>query len=103
MNKSHLRALFLASLVCVGASAPAAAAEPRVNLYNWFGLIAPETPKEFEQKTGTKMHIDTFDSAEVMQSKAMAGRTGYDVVVATSNVLPSLIQAGVLAPLTAAN
>lgn len=99
MNKSHLRALFLASLVCAGASTPAAAAEPRVNLYNWFGLIAPETPKEFEQKTGTKMHIDTFDSAEVMQSKAMAGRTGYDVVVATSNVLPSLIQAGVLAPL----
>ncbi|AMW82421.1 putative periplasmic spermidine/putrescine-binding protein [Pseudomonas yamanorum] len=99
MNKSHLRAIFLASLVCVGASTPAAAAEPRVNLYNWFGLIAPETPKEFEQKTGAKMHVDTFDSAEVMQSKAMAGRTGYDVVVATSNVLPSLIQAGVLAPL----
>jgi putrescine transport system substrate-binding protein len=99
MNKSHLRAIFLASLVCVGASTPAAATEPRVNLYNWFGLIAPETPKEFEQKTGAKMHVDTFDSAEVMQSKAMAGRTGYDVVVATSNVLPSLIQAGVLAPL----
>lgn len=99
MNKSHLRAIFLASLVCVGASTPAAAAEPRVNLYNWFGLIAPETPKEFEQITGAKMHVDTFDSAEVMQSKAMAGRTGYDVVVATSNVLPSLIQAGVLAPL----
>lgn len=99
MNKSHLRAIFLASLVCVGASTPAAAAEPRVNLYNWFGLIAPETPKEFEQKTGAKMHVDTFDSAEVMQGKAMAGRTGYDVVVATSNVLPSLIQAGVLAPL----
>nr|UVN18131.1 Putrescine-binding periplasmic protein SpuD [Pseudomonas syringae] len=29
----------------------------------------------------------------------MAGRTGYDVVVATSNTLPNLIQAGVLQPL----
>ncbi len=68
-------------------------------LYNWFGLLAPETPKEFEQETGTSVHMDAFDSAEIMQSKVMAGRTGYDVVVATSNVLPSLIQAGVLQPL----
>lgn len=99
MSQSHLRAIFLASLVCVGISAPAAAAQPQVNLYNWFGLIAPETPKEFEQNTGARMHVDAFDSAEIMQSKVMAGRTGYDVVVATSNVLPSLIKAGVLAPL----
>jgi len=68
-------------------------------LYNWFGLLAPETPKEFEQATGTRIHMDAFDSADIMQSKVMAGRTGYDVVVATSNVLPSLIQAGVLQPL----
>ena len=68
-------------------------------LYNWFGLLAPETPKEFEQATGTRIHMDAFDSAEIMQSKVMAGRTGYDVVVATSNVLPSLIEAGVLQPL----
>jgi putrescine transport system substrate-binding protein len=40
--------------------------------------------------------IDSFDSADVMQSKIMTGRTGYDVVVATSNVLPNLIQAGAL-------
>ena len=99
MSQLHLRGFFLTALVCLGASAPAAAEQSRVNLYNWFGLIAPETPKEFEQKTGTRMHMDAFDSAEIMQSKVMAGRTGYDVVVATSNVLPSLIQAGVLAPL----
>lgn len=99
MSQPYLRAIFMAALVAVCTSAPVSATEPRVNLYNWFGLIAPETPKEFEQKTGTRMHLDAFDSAEIMQSKVMAGRTGYDVVVATSNVLPSLIQAGVLAPL----
>ena len=99
MSQPHLRGIFMSVLVCPCVSAPVSAAESRVNLYNWFGLIAPETPKEFEQKTGTRMHLDAFDSAEIMQSKVMAGRTGYDVVVATSNVLPSLIQAGVLAPL----
>ncbi len=75
------------------------AAEPVVNLYNWFGFIAPGTPEEFKQESGTSVRIDTFDSAEIMLSKVMAGRTGYDVVVATSNVLPSLIRAGVLQPL----
>ncbi|MGO4320439.1 MULTISPECIES: polyamine ABC transporter substrate-binding protein [Pseudomonas] len=99
MRKSHLRTIFSASLLCAGISTSVAAVEPGMYLYNWFGLLAPETPKEFEQETGTSVHMDAFDSAEIMQSKVMAGRTGYDVVVATSNVLPSLIQAGVLQPL----
>jgi len=99
MSKSRLRSLLSASLLCIGMNSPVGAAEPGMYLYNWFGFIAPQTPKEFEQETGTRFHMDAFDSAEIMQSKVMAGRTGYDVVVATSNVLPSLIQAGVLQPL----
>ncbi|NVZ51224.1 extracellular solute-binding protein [Pseudomonas sp. B6002] len=99
MSKSHLRAIFLASLLAVGTSTATQAAAPGVYLYNWFGLLAPETPKQFEQKTGSRLHMDPFDSAEIMQSKVMAGRTGYDVVVATSNTLPGLIKAGVLQPL----
>lgn len=99
MSQSHLRAIFLASLLGVGTSTAAQAAAPGVYLYNWFGLLAPETPKQFEQKTGSRLHMDPFDSAEIMQSKVMAGRTGYDVVVATSNTLPGLIKAGVLQPL----
>lgn len=99
MSKSRLRSIFSASLLCIGISSSVGAVEPGMHLYNWFGFIAPQTPKEFEQETGTRFHMDAFDSAEIMQSKVMAGRTGYDVVVATSNVLPSLIQAGVLQPL----
>lgn len=99
MSKSHLRAIFLASLFSAGISTSVSAVEPAVHLYNWFGLLAPETPKEFERETGTRINMDAFDSAEMMQSKVMAGRTGYDVVVATSNVLPGLIEAGVLQPL----
>ena len=99
MRKSRLRTIFSAAFLYAGISTTAGAAEPAMYLYNWFGLLAPETPKEFEQATGTRIHMDAFDSADIMQSKVMAGRTGYDVVVATSNVLPSLIQAGVLQPL----
>jgi len=69
---------------------------PSVNLYNWYDFIAPEAPKDFQKETGTPMVLDTFDSAEVMQSKLMVGRTGYDVVVVTNSALPNLIKAGVL-------
>jgi putrescine transport system substrate-binding protein len=69
---------------------------PSVNLYNWYDFIAPEAPKEFQKETGTPIVLDTFDSAEVMQSKLMVGRTGYDVVVVTNSALPNLIKAGVL-------
>ena len=84
-----------ASLLNVGLSSSCAAASS-VHLYNWYEFIAPDTAKEFERDTGIAMVMDSFDSAEVMQSKLMAGRSGYDVVVATSNVLPGLIRAGVL-------
>ncbi|WP_430443711.1 MAG: polyamine ABC transporter substrate-binding protein [Pseudomonas piscis] len=99
MGKAYFRSVISALVLGAGASTSVAAPEPGIYLYNWFGLIAPETPKEFEQEAGIRLHMDAFDSADIMQSKVMAGRTGYDLVVATSNVLPSLIQAGVLQPL----
>ncbi|MCK9694737.1 polyamine ABC transporter substrate-binding protein [Pseudomonas syringae] len=98
MKSVRMLTLMTASLFSAGLNI-AVAAPPSVHLYNWYGFIAPDTPKEFERETGSQLLIDSFDSAEIMQSKVMAGRTGYDVVVATSNVLPSLISAGVLQPL----
>ena len=74
---------------------------PSVNLYNWYDFIAPETPKDFQKDSGISIVLDTFDSSEVMQSKLMVGRTGYDVVVVTADVLPNLIKAGVLQELDA--
>ncbi|MCK0550826.1 polyamine ABC transporter substrate-binding protein [Pseudomonas syringae pv. aptata] len=98
MKSVRMLTLITASLFSAGLNI-AVAAPPSVHLYNWYGFISPDTPKKFERETGSQLLIDSFDSAEIMQSKVMAGRTGYDVVVATSNVLPSLISAGVLQPL----
>ena len=72
------------------------AAEPQVNIYNWYDFIAPDTMKNFQAETGTASMYDVFDNSDVMQSKLMAGRSGYDVVVATGDLLPNLIKAGVL-------
>lgn len=72
------------------------AAEPSVSIYNWYDYIAPDATTNFQQETGVATVYDVFDNGDVMQSKLMAGRSGYDVVVASSELLPNLIKAGVL-------
>jgi putrescine transport system substrate-binding protein len=93
-------ALSLVAATMFTAGLNSAWANPQtVNLFNWYELIAPEIPMGFQKEFGNPVVMDPFDSAEMMQSKVMAGRTGYDVVVATSNVLPNLINSGVLQPI----
>jgi putrescine transport system substrate-binding protein len=84
-------------IALLGTTLNVARAEPaRVHLYNWSDFLAPETPKEFQADTGISLIWDAFDNAEVMQSKLMAGRTGYDVVMVPDDLLPSLVKAGVI-------
>ncbi|NBF09993.1 polyamine ABC transporter substrate-binding protein [Pseudomonas sp. Fl4BN1] len=94
MKRSSLFSLIKTALFSVYSST--ALGSSSVHLYNWYDFIAPETPTEFKSETGIAVVVDAFDSAEVMQSKLMVGHSGYDVVVVTSDVLPSLIKAGVL-------
>lgn len=92
----RLATLGLAGLLSLDA---VAAGAPTVHFYNWSDFLAPETPKAFEQATGTTLVLDAFDNAEVMESKLMAGHSGYDVVMVPDDLLPNFIKAGVLAPL----
>ena len=82
------------------AAAPAApAASKTVNVYNWSDYIAEDTIPNFEAKTGIKVTYDVFDSNEVLETKLLAGSSGYDVVVPTINFFGRQIQAGVFQPL----
>lgn len=91
------RLLKFGLIALLGTSLNPAYAEPaRVHLYNWSDFLAPETPKEFQADTGISLIWDAFDNAEVMQSKLMTGRTGYDVVMVPDDLLPSLAKAGVI-------
>ncbi len=81
-------------------AAPAApAASKNVNIYNWSDYIAEDTVPNFEAKTGIKITYDVFDSNEVLETKLLAGSSGYDVVVPTINFFGRQIQAGVYQPL----
>ncbi len=80
------------------ATGPAAAvAEDKVlNVLNWSDYIAPDTIAKFEHETGIKVNYDVFDSNEVLETKLLTGRTGYDVVVPTDYFLERQAKQGIL-------
>jgi len=79
-----------------GATAQAPAPEEKVlNVYNWSDYIAEETIPEFQNRTGIQVNYDVFDSNEVLETKLLAGKTGYDVVVPSASFLERQIKAGV--------
>ncbi len=81
----------------VAAPAPAPAAEDKVlNVLNWSDYIAPDTLEKFERETGIKVNYDVFDSNEVLETKLLTGRTGYDVVVPTDYFLERQAKQGIL-------
>lgn len=76
--------------------APAAAQKERVvNVYNWSDYIDPTVLEDFTKATGIKVKYDTFDSNDMVETKLLAGRTGYDLVVPTAYFLAREIKAGV--------
>src|SRR5271167_811755 len=75
-----------------GASASAA---PKVlNLYIWSDYLAPNTLADFEKQTGIKVHVAYYDTNETLETKLLAGSSGYDVVVPTASYFERLIKAG---------
>jgi putrescine transport system substrate-binding protein len=79
------------------AAAPAMAEEEKVlNIYNWSDYIADDTIRNFEKETGIQVRYDNYDNNEVLHAKLVAGRTGYDIVVPSSNWAKIQIEAGLL-------
>jgi putrescine transport system substrate-binding protein len=80
----------LAALVC---GVPAA--ERVVNFFNWSDYIDPTVLADFTAETGIRVQYDTFDSNDILETKLLAGKSGYDVVVPTAYFLQRQIKAGV--------
>jgi putrescine transport system substrate-binding protein len=88
--------LTAACLVALALAGPAAAQSERaVNFYNWSDYIEPSVLDAFTRETGIKVRYDTFDSNDTLETKLLAGKSGYDVVVPTGYFLQRQIAAGV--------
>jgi putrescine transport system substrate-binding protein len=93
-----IRPLSLTALAATLA-VPALAQPNELHVYNWSDYIAEDTIAKFEEATGIKVVYDVYDSNEVLEAKLLAGNSGYDIVVPTSNYLQRQIAAGVYQPL----
>jgi putrescine transport system substrate-binding protein len=102
VRRSAISALgLLLTLSACGGGKPAAdggastAAAPKVlNLYIWSDYLAPNTLSDFEKQTGIKVHVAYYDTNETLETKLLAGSSGYDVVVPTASYFERLIKAG---------
>jgi len=69
--------------------------EKVLSVYNWTDYIDPALLAAFEQESGIKVNYDVFDANDVLETKLLAGRTGYDLVVPTAPFLQRQIPVGV--------
>src|SRR4030081_1362855 len=91
------RTRFVAAVAAVLALLPPSvkAAERTVNFYNWSNYMAPGVLEDFTRETGIKVVYDTFDANETLETRLLAGKSGYDVVVPTGYFLQRQITAKV--------
>jgi putrescine transport system substrate-binding protein len=74
---------------------PAKAEERTLNFYNWSNYVAPGVLEDFSKETGIKVVYDTFDANETLETRLLAGKSGYDVVVPTAYFLQRQISANI--------
>jgi putrescine transport system substrate-binding protein len=91
---TYTASCFIALLAPAGADAQGQR-ERFVNVYNWSDYVEPTVLDAFTKETGIKVRYDTFDSNDTLETKLLAGKSGYDVVVPTANFLQRQIKAGV--------
>jgi putrescine transport system substrate-binding protein len=82
-----------------GAAGGAAANAKVLNLFIWADYMAPDTIENFEKQTGIKVNVAFYDSNEDLETKLLAGSSGYDVVVPSASFFERQIKAGIYLPL----
>ncbi|MCG6121710.1 MAG: polyamine ABC transporter substrate-binding protein [Microvirga sp.] len=100
-----LRIAFTTMAACaalaLAAPSPGQAQERVVNVYNWSDYVDPEMIAAFTAETGIRVVYDTYDTNEIVETKLLAGRSGYDIVVPSGPFVERLVRAGIFAPLDA--
>jgi putrescine transport system substrate-binding protein len=90
-----MRRLLLAAAMLSAAVCSPATAERIVNVYNWSDYMAPQVLEGFTKETSIRVHYETFDSNDTLETKLLAGKSGYDVVVPTAYFMERQIKIGV--------
>ncbi len=94
-DQSRNSIAFVGAMAAVLLLSPARAEQRTVNFYNWSNYMAPGVLEDFTRETGIKVVYDTFDANETLETRLLAGKSGYDVVVPTGYFLQRQITAKV--------
>ena len=70
----------------------------KLNIYNWADYIHPDAITGFEEEFGIDITYDIYDSSEIVDTKLMTGRSGYDVVVHAASFTARLATVGIFHP-----
>jgi putrescine transport system substrate-binding protein len=95
-TRSLLVTAVVAALGFASSAALAQEEEKVLNVYNWSDYIGDDVLKKFEAETGIKVRYDNFDNNEIVHAKLVAGKTGYDIIVPSSNWAKLQIDGGLL-------
>src|SRR6266550_4165794 len=94
-NTARAFTIFSALIFAAMFATSAQAQQRVVNFYNWSNYMAPGVLEDFSKETGIKVVYDTFDANETLETRLLAGKSGYDVVVPTAYFLQRQITANV--------
>ncbi|WP_195176734.1 polyamine ABC transporter substrate-binding protein [Mesorhizobium sp. INR15] len=93
-------ALLAASMLCLAVSplcsAASAAEDKTVNILFWYDYVPADTIAEFEKQTGIKVVYDTFDSVDMLTTKALTGGSGYDIIMPGASLVGQYAKAGAI-------
>src|SRR5260370_13710217 len=95
LTSPEIRFVVAIAAVLAIVSPPAKAEERTVNFYNWSNYMAPGVLEDFAREPGIKVGYGKFDATETLETRLLAGKSGYDVVVPTAYFLQRQITARV--------
>lgn len=91
LRKARLTAIgFLMSM-----ASPVLAQQGELRVFNWSDYIDPKILEQFRAETGIRVIYDTYDSNERLETRLLAGNSGYDIVVPSGTFLQRQIKTGV--------
>ena len=70
-----------------------------LHYFTWSDYVSPELIREFEDRHGARVVVDTFSSNEELLAKLQSGATGYDVTVPSDFMVTVMKAQGLLAEL----
>ena len=83
-----------ATTMLIGASTVGAAG--KLNVSNWAEYMAEDTIENFAKEYDIEVVFTPYDSVEAIDSKLLAGNSGYDVVSHAASQVARLIKGGIL-------